>query len=136
MSGVCLESQIKKQCAPIFSGQCRTLLLSIDTRQYLKDAAGQVKALTARAEKAEARAANFEGQIEAERQADTAEADNRSQAWDQIRLGMTRSQVEALLGIPQRITGIDPNHRYYYGIYPFGGEVNFREGTVSGWNKP
>ncbi len=56
--------------------------------------------------------------------------------WRKLSTGMKMDQVEALLGVPEKIDGGDFTHWYFYPESPLHSHVTFYMGRLNSWKEP
>ena len=114
---------------------CLILLL---TNTLFADQSSEIKKLEARIVELEKRVTKLEALLETSSKSEIKYSEkwkNRS-LWRKLKIGMSKYQVEILLGEPRRIDGGSVLTYWYYAEYGTHSEVHFSDNGVFGWTEP
>jgi hypothetical protein len=115
---------------------------SIISRAYGDDTADKIRRLEARIIQLEQRLAALEENTTTEKtvkqSSSSAEGLRDKQAWRQLKIGMTKNEVTAILGEPPKINASNMGDTWFYPDSLGGlGSVSFRDReTVNSWSEP
>jgi hypothetical protein len=113
---------------------------SIISRAYGDDTDDKIRRLEARITQLEQRLAALEEKATTDRtvkqSSSSAEGWRDKQTWRQLKIGMTKHEVQAILGEPGRISASDLGDHWYYPD-PLGGSARFsKEERLNSWSEP
>ncbi|MCK4338421.1 MAG: outer membrane protein assembly factor BamE [Candidatus Cloacimonetes bacterium] len=114
-------------------------LILIFTNSLSADQSSEIKKLEARIVELEKRVAKLEALLENSktREIEFLEKWKNRSLWRKLNVGMTKHQVETLLGEPRKIDGGSTLTYWYYSKESWHSNISFdNSGSVYGWTEP